>query len=263
MTKNSPLVTYLIPCYNQGEYLIEALESVERSYDGPKEIIIINDASDDLETLGVLNEISCSWTKVLLVSNDRNLGLSAARNRGIEMATGEYIQFLDADDVLAEMKVSHQIEHFNLSQDLNISISNFRIYNDTLNKYYEFPNENNSLDFTLDDFLYKWESDFIIPIHAALFSISIFSWIKFDQDLKGKEDWIFWCSLASKSVKMAYLPIYGAAYRRHEKAMTIKEVEDMGFSWLIAAQKLASMFPQQSASIIRRARKWHNRNYFP
>jgi glycosyltransferase involved in cell wall biosynthesis len=92
---NHPRVSVVIPCYNQGVYLGEAIESVTAQTLDNYEIIIVNDGSTEQETMAILERLAFPMTRVLHTSNQ---GLAAARNNGIREALGDYILPLDADD---------------------------------------------------------------------------------------------------------------------------------------------------------------------
>ncbi|OZI05399.1 hypothetical protein BWI93_25675 [Siphonobacter sp. BAB-5385] len=92
----SPLVSVIIPCYNSGTYLPEALASVE-AYQGSYayEIIIINDGSTDPHTLEYLRELETRGYSIL---HQENKGAAAARNTGVRAARGKYLLLLDSDN---------------------------------------------------------------------------------------------------------------------------------------------------------------------
>lgn len=90
-----PKVSVIIPCYNQGIYIEEAINSVLAQTFNDFEIIVINDGSDDADTLSILNGLQKPKTKIFHTSNR---GVSAARNYGIAQSVGEFILPLDADD---------------------------------------------------------------------------------------------------------------------------------------------------------------------
>lgn len=93
-----PLVSIVIPCYNSGQYLPEALASVEASDDGHlHEVIIVNDGSTDLATLTLLAQLEQQGYAVL---HQLNMGPAAARNTGVRFAQAEYILFLDSDNMI-------------------------------------------------------------------------------------------------------------------------------------------------------------------
>jgi glycosyltransferase involved in cell wall biosynthesis len=91
-----PLTSVVIPCYNQGAFLREALDSVRSATTRPVEVIVVDDGSTD-DTAAV-----AASTPGTIFVRQPNAGLAAARNRGLEEARGEYVVFLDADDRLAE-----------------------------------------------------------------------------------------------------------------------------------------------------------------
>ncbi|MHB8120990.1 MAG: glycosyltransferase family 2 protein [Desulfuromonadaceae bacterium] len=93
-----PRVSVIIPCYNHGEYLDEAVDSILAQTFRDFEIIIVNDGSTDAQTIATLENYQRPHTRVLHTSNQ---GLAMARNNGIREACGEFILPLDADDRVA------------------------------------------------------------------------------------------------------------------------------------------------------------------
>ena len=96
--KEKPLISVVIPCYNHGHYLAEAVDSVLAQTWQNLEIIVVNDGSTDDNTLRVLTEFERPKTRI--VHHHENRGLPAARNTGIRQARGKYVCTLDADDKL-------------------------------------------------------------------------------------------------------------------------------------------------------------------
>ena len=99
-----PLVSIIIPTYNCARYLPEAVNSALGQTCNSLEVIIIDDGSAD-ETQEVLKP----YSDRILYLYQANKGVSAARNRGIAMAQGEFIAFLDADDVWLPEKLEKQL----------------------------------------------------------------------------------------------------------------------------------------------------------
>jgi GT2 family glycosyltransferase len=93
----APRLSVVIPCYNQGDYLLEAVASVERSGEAGREVIIVNDGSDDPHTKSFLDLLRRRRYRII---DQKNSGLAAARNTGIKAARGEYVLPLDADNRL-------------------------------------------------------------------------------------------------------------------------------------------------------------------
>lgn len=93
-----PRVSVIIPCYNLGSYLPEAIGSVLAQSLVETEIVVVDDGSTDRETRQILD--TACWSRTTIVRT-ANRGVSAARNTGISIARGEYILPLDADDMIA------------------------------------------------------------------------------------------------------------------------------------------------------------------
>ncbi len=101
-----PLISILIPCHNAERWLAETLESALAQTWAPTEIIVINDGSSD-GSLAVAENFAARGVRVV---DQPNAGASAARNHGLRLARGEFIQFLDADDLVSAGKISAQME---------------------------------------------------------------------------------------------------------------------------------------------------------
>ncbi|MDB4902147.1 MAG: hypothetical protein JWQ63_1428 [Mucilaginibacter sp.] len=101
-----PLVSIIIPVYNSEKYLAECIESAIGQSWSNKEIIIVDDGSTD-NSYNITQKYSgYSYIKII---RQKNEGASAARNVGLNEASGDYIQFLDADDLLSKNKIESQI----------------------------------------------------------------------------------------------------------------------------------------------------------
>jgi teichuronic acid biosynthesis glycosyltransferase TuaG len=107
---SEPIVSVVIPAYNCEGYLAEAVDSAALQK-VPLDIIIIDDGSSD-GTVAVMESYSEN-EKVRLLKNEVNMGVSETRNRGVREAKGEYIAFLDADDIWLEDKLEKQLEVIN------------------------------------------------------------------------------------------------------------------------------------------------------
>lgn len=109
MDKNCPLVSVVMPAYNAEKYITAATSSVlEQTYEN-LELIIVNDCSKD-HTLQVIQNCAKKDSRIRVLSNEENLGVSYTRQRGVETADGEWIAFLDSDDMWAPDKLEKQIE---------------------------------------------------------------------------------------------------------------------------------------------------------
>lgn len=94
-------VSLIIPVYNVAQYLPDCLESVLRQTLSEIEIVCINDQSTDASP-AILEEFAQRDSRVHIIHNSKNMGLSATRNVGIKQARGKYIYFLDSDDMITD-----------------------------------------------------------------------------------------------------------------------------------------------------------------
>ena len=105
MDETRPLVSVVIPAYNSARFIHETLESVRQQTWPALEVFIIDDGSSD-DTVSIARSFGLEWFHVV---EQKNSGACVARNRGLDLSKGKYIQFLDADDVLSPDKIEKQV----------------------------------------------------------------------------------------------------------------------------------------------------------
>ena len=114
-----PLISVVIPVFNGERTIQETIESILNQTFSDFEIIVINDGSED-STLQIVSNISDSRLRILTYPN---AGLAASRNRGITEATGEYVAFLDADDLWTPDKLAAQFKQLQANPDAAVAYS--------------------------------------------------------------------------------------------------------------------------------------------
>lgn len=126
-------ISVIVPVYNTQKYLKECLNSITNQTFQDIEIICINDGSTD-NSLKVLEEFSKKDNRIKIITQ-KNSGLSASRNRGIELSNGEYIYFIDSDDYieLDTLKELYDISIENSCDLVLFKLINF--YDDTYEKF--------------------------------------------------------------------------------------------------------------------------------
>lgn len=105
------LVSVIVPVYNRAHLVAETIESILLQTYQPVEIILINDGSSD-GSLAVLREYESRYPKWIRVVDQPNQGQTVARNNGIKVAQGQFIAFLDSDDLWVKDKLERQIPRF-------------------------------------------------------------------------------------------------------------------------------------------------------
>ncbi len=254
-----PFVSIIIPCYNQGCYLWDSVSSALMSYSGSIEVIVVNDGSTNKNTLQCLQEIQMFFPEVK-VFNKTNGGLSSARNFGIEKSKGEYIQFLDADDILAPGKIDAQI-CMAINKN-SIIVSNYLTCDENCKNFFKTEETIKGFKYTLDNFLFKWERGLSIPIHCSLFPQKIFDTIKFDTDLSAKEDWVFWISLLQRGFQIDYVDVHSSVYRVHDTSMVRHSFIAMSKQWEKAYKKIADMYEGEEREVfVQESEKWLDKYY--
>ncbi len=262
MTLSNPKLSVIIPYYNHGRYLNATVQSALASYSGSMEIIIVNDGSKEKLAETYLNSAKMLSDSVVVLKKE-NGGLSSARNLGLDAARGEYIQFLDSDDMLFPGKINRQIAHLTSDSTLMGSICGYAFTDPWMVKFDVGYDSIARFPLNLGSFLMLWERGFSVPIHSALFEASVFNELRFNTSVEGKEDWIFWCQLLSKTTKrLGYLPFLGAAYRGHEESMT-RSSRRMASSYITAAKTIQSFIGSSYPGFLDASREWYDSCYLP
>lgn len=103
------MLSIIMPLYNAGRFLNETLQSVENQTYKNYELICIDDASEDL-TLNIIKDAQVHDARIKLLTNEKRMGAAFSRNRGMEYAEGDYIVFLDGDDIFDEKMLEEAYE---------------------------------------------------------------------------------------------------------------------------------------------------------
>lgn len=171
---NNPKISVIIPVRNGAAFITEAINSIfEQQYE-PVEVIVVDDGSTDNTT-----EILEMTGKEIKYVYQENKGSYAARNKGLELATGKYIAFLDADDVWVENKLSIQLSVLDEKPQIGAIIGFTKKI---------------SLSQRLEDAkkMFEEQGGFLLNLGASLFRKSVFRKVgSFDEELQsgGDADW--------------------------------------------------------------------------
>ena len=179
----SVLVSIIIPCYNQAKYLNETLESVCKQTHTNWECIIVDDGSSD-DSATIISGFTKKDPRFIYIYKD-NGGVSSARNLGIENAKGNYLQFLDADDLLSVNKLEISLKEI-LSRgndDIKMVISNFEMISHDSKKIHPPFCVLDRKYFSVQGFLTEWNVSFSIQMQCGFFEASIFENIRFSENL--------------------------------------------------------------------------------
>lgn len=185
------LVSIIIPCYNQESFLEETLLSVLNQTITGWECILINDGSTDKT-----EEICQKWVDKddrFSYYKQQNQGVTKTRDFGLDIAKGEWIQFLDSDDILAPDKLEKSLES---SDQANIIICNFGML---IGDQFAPPFcDLTAYEINFENLVSRWDIDFNLPIHCILMKKDLIGDTRFITNFKANEDWIFWLEIFHK-----------------------------------------------------------------
>mgnify|MGYP001197653055 FL=1 len=122
------LVSIIIPYYKKKDDINTTINSILNQNFKNYEIIIVYD-DENKEDLKLIQEIKQKDERIKLLINERNLGAGESRNRGIKIAKGKFIAFIDADDIWKPLKLSKQID-FMIKNNFSITHTSYNIVND-------------------------------------------------------------------------------------------------------------------------------------
>lgn len=131
MEKNTPKITVIIPVYNVEKYLRKCLDSVINQTYTNLEIICVDDGSPD-NSGAILDEYSQKDSRIIVIHQE-NAGVSAARNRGLDIATGEYIAFVDSDDWLEPQCYELAVAEFLKDNNIDLVYFGANVFNERNN----------------------------------------------------------------------------------------------------------------------------------
>lgn len=138
-----PLVSIVVPLYNKEEWVSQTLLTVYNQTYSNWECLIIDDGSID-RSLEIVNEFTKGHPGNWKIISQANLGQTHARNLGIDEASGEFIAFLDADDLWLPRKIELHMEAHLLNPDLGLSLTSYVIFKEGQKKYFRLVSSGNS-----------------------------------------------------------------------------------------------------------------------
>ena len=124
------MISVIMACYNEEKTVSKAIDSILRQSYTDFELIICNDGSID-GTLRILEEYASKDSRLKIINNETNLRLSASLNRCIEIATGDYIARMDADDISVPERLAVQKKFLDENLEYGFCSSNIEIFNET------------------------------------------------------------------------------------------------------------------------------------
>ncbi len=206
---NMGKVSIVMPCYNAAQYLDDAIHSLQAQTYDDFELLAVNDGSTD-DTQSRLEKHAASDSRVR-VFQQKNAGPSAARNTALRHVQGEFLGFLDADDVFLPDKIERQLSFLRQHPDVDLVYSDYYTGDAHLNLTGLTATRMTQTDL-LEAVATKNKFPPLVPLLRRRLLDAVG---EFDESLRMSEDWDYWIRCA-KVGSFAYLPGPMVIYRTHE-----------------------------------------------
>lgn len=213
------LVSVIIPTYNRAHLISEAIESVVNQTYKDLEIIVVDDGSLD-NTEKIVRKWQEKDKRIFYIKHEKNRGISAARNTGISYSKGDYLAFLDDDDIWLHQKIEVQMKEM-MKSDFDLLFSNLYFWDSKKNtKYKAF--ELNPLSMGRDVLGILIKKNFGTTSTAFLRKSILKKVGFFDETLPPSEDYDLWLRIVYNGFKIGFIEEPLILYRIHSIQMTKK-----------------------------------------
>lgn len=239
-------VSVIVPCYNYARFLGRTIGSLQMQSYRNWEAIVVDDGSTD-DTRQVALRLADEDPRVRYV-HQQNSGTSEAKNTGIRLAQGEYVLFLDADDLISPEKLKAHVEHFRNSPHVDISYSRFRYFEDGREDRLFTKLDLSSTEEWLKVIDGRYEVAFPVfvrgnnmAIHAAVVRKALVDKVGFfDVGMRALEDWDYWLRCILRGAYVSYLddPEAIALVRVHPGSAT-QNLDFSGYKKVVYAKVAA------------------------
>lgn len=219
------LVSVVVPCFNYGRHLPDCIRSLGAQTHTEWECVIVDDGSTD-DTPAVCERLAESDGRVRFL-RQQNRGVNAARNAGLALARGEYIQFLDADDMLQRDKLRAQVRYLQAHLQTDIVLGEAAFFDSSSPNRLRRRRRSGATGATaridgsglpvIREFVYGNVS----VIHAALVRRKVFEAVGLlDEGMRLNEDWEFWlrCALSGRRFSFVSTGEDRALVREHDSS---------------------------------------------
>lgn len=213
------LISVIMPVYNAESFLDESISSVlNQSYES-FELLILNDNSTD-NSLPICEKYANTDNRIKLINSTKNIGAAGLRNKGIEIAEGEFIAFMDADDIANEYRFEKQLNIFKQNDEIGVCGSWFTQFGEQVKrkkiKHLEFH----------DQIISRFLINCSIGNSTAMFRKKNIGNIKHNEELKIAIDYDFWSRLILKT-KFYNIQESLIDYRIHKNNISTTKKKDL------------------------------------
>lgn len=236
--KRDALVSVIIPVYNKVNYIRETLDSVLMQTYQNFEIILVDDGSTD-GSFEILKTYFAKYPEKIILVHQENQGVSVANNVGIQAAKGEYIQFLDADDLLSPEKIENQVRLLEVKPTSFIASCEWVMFQDNPNNYTKMPyGVFQNFEKGIDLLLQFWNHQEMMAVSSFLTHKSLVEMTgEWNESLKINQDGEFFCRVLIHSNGILFESNGKVFYRRPTETNVSQQKSEMAFQSLLDSYK--------------------------
>ena len=237
-----PKISVIVPIFNTAEYLQKCICSIQNQSYKNLEIILINDGSAD-NSLDICNKFAENDKRIIIVDKD-NGGISSARNAGLDIASGDYIGFVDSDDYISQ-DMYRQLIKAGLENNADIVECGYNVVNEEYKTILSVPLKD---DIIKDN--YECSKLFLIGKNSAyfnwnkLYKKTVFERIKFPKYSCSEDFWVnakaFYNCKRKKTIKGCYY-----YYLKHKKSITNAPFNESMLDAIKAGKSISNFYEKR------------------
>ena len=227
------LVSIIVPIYNTEKYLKECIESLINQTYKNLEIILVDDGSTDNSRF-ICDEYKNKIENIKVIHQE-NQGISNARNKGLEVAQGYYISFVDSDDYVEETMIEKLVRSIE-ENEADMSICNY--YPNKENKLKEVLTVDEVMELIIDKRYFRGY------VCNKLYKKELLDKLKFEEDIKMCEDFLFNCKYLLKCSKCSYVSERLYFYRANIQSISNSKFSSKYLTILTAYDKIKKIYEE-------------------
>ena len=213
------IISIIVPIYNSELYIDECIKSLINQTYNNIEIILINDGSID-KSIDICNEYKKTDDRIQIINNEKNMGVSFSRNKGLDIASGSYVMFLDSDDYFDSDYIEKMYNSI-IENKCEMGVSGFRCFSNNKEEIIEYLDCDKVLTFDViaKDFV---STHYFNSVSKTIMDLDIIKKnnIRFDTSLTFFEDQKFSFMVMNKCSRIMYLSNCYYNYRTNDNSST-------------------------------------------
>lgn len=240
----TPLVSVIMPAYNAAQFIEESIRSVRNQTVTDWELIVVDDCSAD-ETGQFVNRLAAEDPRIRLIRNEVNSGVAKTRNRALDLVRGQYVAFLDSDDIWYPEKLEKQIALLEKKQ-ADLSYSSYRLVraeDKAPIRNYLVPGETSFADML---------SQNRIGCSTVVMTRELADGNRFTTEFY-HEDYVLWLRMLQQGAKMAGVPEILVDYRFYPTSKAGNKLNSAKHRWDIYRRCLGLPLAKSAGYLVRYA----------